>query len=60
MVLVDAIFTLVYAAISVQGDVVQNRRKTKSLVVCLEAIMPPLKTIEGSEHSIAHAKTLEK
>ena len=60
MVLVDAIFTLVYAAISVQGNVVQNRRKTKSLVVCLEAIMPPLKTIEGSEHSIAHAKTLEK
>jgi hypothetical protein len=60
MVLVDAIFTLVYAAISVQGNVVQNRRKTKSLLVCLEAIMPPLKTIEGSEHSIAHAKTLEK
>lgn len=59
MVLVDAIFSLVYAALSVQGNVVQNRRKAKSLAVCLEAIMPPLRTIEDSENTIAHVKTLE-
>ena len=52
--MLDAIVSLLYAALEVQGNVVHNRRKAKSLVVCLEAIKPPLRSIEESGQSIAH------
>ena len=62
MVLVDAIFRLVDGALRAQNNVVQNRRKSRRLADCLEAILPPLRTIEASESKIpvAHRETLEK
>ena len=36
----------------------QNRTKSKRLIECLEAILPPLRTIEAAES--AHLETLEK
>ncbi|MDA9080291.1 hypothetical protein N9M16_02545 [Candidatus Dependentiae bacterium] len=59
MVLVDAILGLVDGALRAQDNVVQNRRKSRRLADCLEAILPPLRTIEASE-SKAHRETLEK
>ena len=63
MVLVDAILRLVDGALRAQNNVVQNRRKSRRLADCLEAILPPLRTIEASEESkipVAHRETLEK
>ena len=62
MVLVDAILRLVDGALRAQNNVVQNRRKSRRLADCLEAILPPLRTIEASESKIpvAHRETLEK
>ena len=40
----------------------QNRTKSKRLIECLEAILPPLRTIEAAEskNPMAHRETLEK
>lgn len=57
-----AVIALIGTAIQAGANVVQNRRKSKRLRDCLEAIVPPLRTIEASESKIpvAHKETLEK
>ena len=60
---VSAIIHLVGGVLAAKNNVVQNRRKSKRLVECLEAILPPLRPIEGSSESkipVAHRETLEK
>lgn len=56
--LVVAIIHLVGGVLTAKNNVVQNRRKSKRLIECLEAILPPLRTIEAAES--AHQETLEK
>ena len=61
--LVVAIIHLVGGVLAAKNNVVQNRKKSKRLIECLEAILPPLRTIEASEESkipVAHRETLEK
>lgn len=57
-----AVIALIGTALQAGANVVQNRRKSKRLRDCLEAIVPPLRTIEASESKIpvAHKETLEK
>ena len=60
---VVAIIHLVGGVLAAKNNVVQNRKKSKRLIECLEAILPPLRTIEASSESkipVAHRETLEK
>lgn len=56
------IIQLVGGVLTAKNNVVQNRRKSKRLLECLEAILPPLRTIEKAEskNPMAHRETLEK
>ena len=57
------IIHLVGGVLTAKNNVVQNRRKSKRLIECLEAILPPLRTIEKLQEPkipIAHRETLEK
>ena len=60
--IVHAVIALIGSALQAGANVVQNKRKSKRLRDCLEAIVPPLQTIEASESKIpvAHKATLEK
>ena len=60
--IVHVVITLIGSALQAGANVVQNKRKSKRLRDCLEAIVPPLQTIEASESKIpvAHKATLEK
>ena len=62
MLLGVAIIQLVRVVLTAKNNVVQNRRKSKRLIECLEAILPPLRTIEAAEskNPMAHRETLEK
>ena len=62
MSLVLVIIQLVGGVLTAKNNVVQNRRKSKRLLECLEAILPPLRTIEKAEskNPMAHRETLEK
>ena len=62
LLVVPIIIQLVSGVLNTRNNVVQNRRKSERLIECLEAILPPLRTIEDAEskNPMAHRETLEK
>ena len=60
IMLAEVIIGVVKTCLETKERILQNRKKSRRLLENLEAIGPPLRTIDKVEYQVAHEETLQK